>query len=178
MLPHLTMPDGAITPAVAVPPPPHFRPLVGPPRVVKLGVSSWNPGRDGDTTAKTNGLRYEDKVQRELVLRCRGYLPSPPIHFLDDNGYRTIIPDGLISNPGRVFIFEIKSQHMPEAWWQLDQLYKPVLTERRVGCPISCIEICRSYDPAMPFPIKPDVLSSFDEVLTYQGNFAVLPWRL
>jgi hypothetical protein len=85
-----------------------------------------------------------------------------------------------VSAQDRVLIFEIKSQHMPEAWWQLEQLYRPVLRARRPLCPIVCVEVCRSYDPAMPFPAEFRLLSSIDEILDNPivTSLAVLPWKL
>lgn len=182
MLPFLLSNDQGGGPRVVnVPPPARFRPLVGKPCNVYIGDNAFRGHSRRDMTeAQKAGLRYEDKIQAELFTHNTEYMISPTFHFVDDSGFRTIIPDGLFSFPDRVVIIEIKSQHMPEAWWQLEKLYRPVVMARRPLCPILCLEICRSYDPAMPFPAEFQLFSSLAEALTSPPltTLGVLPWRL
>jgi len=44
-------------------------------------------------------------------------------------------------------IVEVKIQHMPEAWWQLEAAYRPILQAAAPKADIYCLEVCRSYDP-------------------------------
>ena len=53
--------------------------------------------------------------------------------------------------PDRTVIFEIKRQHMPEAWWQLRKHYQPVM-ERYREQPVQVCEIVKDFDLQMPFP--------------------------
>lgn len=169
---------------VRVPPPPRFRALQGTPRNVTV-----HPGKLADvptgTAAQRAGLRYEAKVQQQLFIRLGyNYEISPFIHFTDDSGARTCIPDGIYRSSGtrardRYFIiFEIKSQHMPEAWWQLERLYRPLL-EHHSQFKVFCCEICRSYDPAMPFPAKTKLVTDLEAYVRDPfPEFGVLSWKL
>jgi hypothetical protein len=160
---------------VSVPPPPLFRPLRPPISNIKIRLTPY--ARDkGDSAAKQAGLRYEEHIQQRLMQRLLGYMAAPHLHFFDREGARTLRPDGVLVEPGRVFIFEIKSQHMPEAWWQLDQLYRPVVSQLYKHRPVSCIEIVKQFDPAMPFPTKFDMLENLEQVLKYEGSFGVFQW--
>jgi hypothetical protein len=116
-------------------------------------------------------------VQNKLRETYKDYLMGPALHFQDDSGKRFLVPDGLLLLPNVTIVFEIKSQHMPEAWWQLDQQYKPVLEARNKWRPVTCIEVVKSYDPSMPFPCSVDLLQP-DEILAYRGKFGVVQWKL
>lgn len=168
---------------VKVPPPPRFRPLVGRPRNITLrpGLATGSVGR---TAAQKAGLRYETKAQEYLSRVLGGrYNPSPYLHFQDDTGFRTAIPDGILHHTGSrdvdryVVVVEIKSQHCPEAWWQLTKLYAPVL-RTHLNLPVFCLEVCRSYDPAMPFPAK---ISLVDDLLEFSDyptrDLGVFVWK-
>jgi len=81
----------------------------------------------------------------------------------------------------RIVVVEIKLQHMPEAGWQLNDLYRPVVRVEHDGMPVSCLEICRSYDPAMPFPVPFDLIQSLEKWTSdrkERNGFAVLEWRM
>lgn len=168
---------------VAVPPPLHFRPLRGTPRQVNLNsMSTPYVALRGDTAAKEAGLRYEAKVQRKLQEQFATYLPTPQLEFFDDGGWRVIRPDGVLTLLDRVVAFEIKIQHMPEAWWQLTKLYAPVLS---IGCkrPCQVVEVVRSFDPAMPFQgpvevISPELLKEWITRRDTISRFGVLLWKL
>src|SRR5258706_4834902 len=185
MLPFLSTTDAArqdeAGSGVSVPPPPRFKPLCG--RVTDVSIRQVPSERgNGQTAAQKDGLRYEEKVQKLLCQQFQGYRPSPFVHFSEvhDNGsniYRTAIPDGILNLPWSCYVFEIKSQHCPEAWWQLDQLYRPILEARNKFRPFACIEVVRSYDPSMPFPCKVDLLD-VNDIITYRGGFGVVICRI
>lgn len=167
--------------AVQVPPPPRFRAPSG--RIRNLNVE-FQPYEmaEGNSDAKRAGLRYERKVQSLLRHQFgHQYLASPTIYFTDDLGRRCCVPDGLFL-VGRDFwvIVEIKRQHMPEAWWQLKRLYKPVI-EHDGKNRAECVEIVQSYDPAMPFPTAVELLPDLEAFLSWMrapsARFAVFEWK-
>lgn len=174
VLPQLT-PDGSADP-VSAPPPRGSRPVVGEPRNIH-----WVGGRTsahGLTEAQRSGLRFEQKIHWMLKSTFPvDYHVNPVFAFDDDTGHRTCVPDGLLLHAKDAIVFEIKSQHMPEAWWQLRKLYEPVV-KRWWGKPIVCCEVVRSYDPAMGFPESVSFCTTLDEVLgDCLNEFRVLQWR-
>lgn len=157
-------------------PPPRFRPLG---HVTHVGVSfsDYCQRGCGISEAQKQGLRYEAYVQEHLVARFDNYNPEPRVACLDDGVCRELRPDGLLVYPDRIFIFEMKYQHVPEAWWQLEKLYKVALA-RYYHCPISLVEVCRSYDPAMPFPVPVTLVSDLEDwVSRPRDDFGVYVWR-
>lgn len=136
-------------------------------------------GSKGFSAAQKAGLRYEAKAQDFLSseLSVRYYI-APYLHFLDMSGYRTLVPDGVLLEFDTAYIFEIKSQHMPEAWYQLRRLYEPVLAQLCGVRQTSCIEVVRSYDPSMGFPEEVQLFNDLDEALRApRSSFKVLQWR-
>jgi len=161
-------------------PPPRFRTLG---RVSHVSITWRDYVRGtGLTDAQKNGLRYEAQVQEDLVERFTleqgsAYKPEPRLRFLDDGVTRELRPDGLLQCPDHVFIFEIKYGHVPEAWWQLEKLYKVALANR-YHCPISLVEVCRSYDPATPFPVPVTLVTDLEDwVSRPRDDFGVYVWR-
>lgn len=178
VLPQLT-PDGLAETAGA-PPPRSFKPIVGKPTHVRwLNAKIFGGASAGRTSAQQNGLRYEAKVQDHLKKRFPvDYHIQASLSFRDDTGPRIVVPDGVLLRRRDAVIFEIKSQHMPEAWWQLSRLYKPVLEEFWKG-PITCCEVVRSFDPSIGFPEPIKLCHSIDDVLDESPvDFKVLLWRL
>ena len=156
-----------------------FRAPVGRPRNVKINGLAPEVSK-ADSAAKENGLRYENKVQRFLN-ECfdARYIPNPRIEFRDDLGPRVCFPDGILLAPDRLVIFEIKIGHMPEAWWQLKRLYEPVLREWR-GTPSQVVEVVKSYDPAVPFPVGIELIDNLQEWVkdeTKMDSFGVFVWK-
>ena len=87
-------------------------------------------------------------------------------------------PDGLLLDiqRGRCTIVECKLQHTIDAWWQLTDLYLPVVRAALGPTYIySICEVCRWYDSRVSFPeeirLSPDV---FD---VPPHRFGVHIWR-
>lgn len=161
--------------AISVPPP-RFRGITGPLSEVHIKHRDYVRGT-GFTDAQHNGLRYESQVQDQLVKMFSEYTPEPELHFIDQGVYRNVRPDGILVGENHLVIFEIKYQHVPEAWWQLEKLYKVVL-DGLYHRPISLVEICRSYDPATPFPCEVGMISDLETwVSEYRPIFGVHVWR-
>lgn len=173
---------GDAGPPVAVPPPPYFSPLRGIPTDVHRIPSNISPMLARGTVAQVAGIRYEVKAQRHLLdILGPLYSPSPAFHFSDNGFPRICIPDGLYEHRQNSVVFEIKYQHMPEAWWQLRKLYEPVIRERDRGSParrVFPVEVCRTFDPGTPFPEPIQIIGDVEEFcLNPSGPFAVYVWR-
>lgn len=86
------------------------------------------------------------------------YFPSPWIHFYSE-GYprmRWCQPDGVLFDfkNGIITIVEVKYNHTPLAWWQLNELYLP-LVSFIFGDELWTYRLAEWvlwYDPATPFP--------------------------
>lgn len=116
------------------------------------------------------GERYELKVQRELELRYDwNYVPSPWFYFQEagKDRPRWCQPDGLLFQPlyETITIVEVKLQHTSDAWWQVKQLYLPVIA---AAFPpdlwrYNYAEVVKWHDPAVSFPepyrLIPDLLA-------------------
>jgi hypothetical protein len=174
--------SGISNPQVNIPPPLRFKPLVGIPKNVSIGAARVQVQiHPGMSAAKANGIRYEWQVY-EWLRELMAPLSQPIhiqhcIHFSDDNGYRTVIPDAFTVFHDIVVLFEVKSQHMPETWWQCEKLYKPLL-EAIFDRPVFCVEIVKTYDPQMPFPCE---VKMIDDLVEWMENpqcpWGVFKWR-
>jgi hypothetical protein len=161
------------------PPARGFRPLEGVPREIHVDFGWEN--LPGLSAAQKAGLRYEARAQLHLKEVLSGYCPSPIFEFLDDSGPRKCVPDGLYlprNSSFGTFVFECKSQHMPEAFYQLRKLYQPVASAALAGRHVGVVEICRSFDPAMPFPEQVVLIPDIQEwVKEPQSRFGVYVWK-
>lgn len=106
--------------------------------------------------AQKAGLAYQRKVEAWLSRTCvrDNLLCGPWFCYSDRTGRRSYCqPDVLIFSPGSAFdlvsVVEIKLRWTSDAWWQLNQLYLPVLTTALPGKKFSRLVICKSYDPAV-----------------------------
>lgn len=160
---------------IACSPPLRFRPLFNVTHAT-MRVRDYVRAK-GMTEAQEAGLRYEAKAQAHLLDLIPDYLSGVVLSFLDGGVARTLIPDGLLIYPDRAFIFEIKHQHCPEAWWQLEKLYKQVLVSI-IQRPVSLVEVCRTFDPSTLFPVPvahvPDLKTWVSKP---QDHFGVYTWR-
>jgi hypothetical protein len=185
VLPQLTPLNGALAGSpVQVPPPPKFHAPVGTIKHVSIRPRDSYFKASGKTAAQKAGLAYEEKVQEYLVgTLSKCYLPAPYVDFKDATGPRTCIPDGILFTSSGLVIFEIKSQHMPEAWWQLRRLYEPVLrcylNTYGIRPDLFLLEICKSYDPQMPFPERPTLVYDIQSFLdtAKDKEFGVFRWK-
>lgn len=175
MLPSLT-PDRRQV--VSIPPPPRFRHICG-----EIREARWEPSGTtasvGMTAAQKAGLRYEARAQDWLATQLQGsYHVAPYLHFRDDSGPRTAIPDGISFGFREATIFEIKSQHTHAAWWQLRRLYEPVVKKLGGIDFVRCVEVTRSFDPLAGFPEEVVICYSLDDVFEEESNrVRVLIWK-
>lgn len=160
-------------------PPFGFKPIIGPITEVKIGAEQIVMGRI-DTSmslAKIVGLKYEQEFLNYLRKTYELCLVRPHIHFRDAGAYRTVIPDAIIWDDHSYIIIEVKSQHMPEAWWQLNELYIPVLKTHFYHSRIRGLEVCKKYDPQMPWPGHFVIYNDLEDAIGGVSPLGVLRWR-
>lgn len=123
------------------------------------------------------GVRYERKVHSRLLdaWGFARYFPSQWFVFGDGRKVFYFQPDGLLflEDPRRIALLEVKYQHTPDAYWQLEHYYLPLmrLFFARTQVPIVTVEICKWYDPATQFPRPVRLLESLQ--LARDGSFNV-----
>lgn len=126
--------------------------------------------------AKGLGLAYELRVHDVMrAIYGHSYRAHPTMLYEDMSGLRRAIPDGLLQTSEGHILIEVKYTHCELAWWQLHKLYLPLLTSILRG-PIVCVEICRSYDPSVGFPLPHRVIESLHKAP--RGETGVLVWRI
>ncbi len=124
------------------------------------------------------GIRYEREVQELIELHCLGrpdleYRNGPWLEFVDKSGKRWCQPDALVlDKTARVCtVCEVKYQHTADAWWQLRQLYQPVLVVALPGFSFRLVEIVHWFDPLTAWPEAARLISRLDEIT--DGTVAV-----
>jgi len=164
----------------AVPPPPYFTPATG---VIRASFSQLDhfAGKTPLSRKKAlqsfqSGLRYERKVKQYLTGFFPDIILGPWLLFDCGSGRRYCQPDALLLGDRGVAILEVKLRHMPEAYWQLRHLYEPVVRVIYPKLPVCVVEICRSYDPATPFPEEVRVIKSLGDVWELDDKMGVLVW--
>lgn len=131
---------------------------------------------------RRQGVKYEAVGQVWLKDQFgANYTASPWIRFRADGEkkIRWCQPDGLLVDAEHrtVIIVEFKYQHTEAAWWQLFRLYLPVVSRLLAGRArqMSCIEICKWFDPIVQAPMPPKLCQ---HVLAVQpGEFGVHIWK-
>jgi hypothetical protein len=129
------------------------------------------------TRAQKDGLRYEREVQTMLQTLFPEVELSTWWSFLDCGQFRLCQTDAVLFTPHLTTIFEVKRRHTPDAWWQLHELYRPVLQSFRPGRPINLVEICGSFDPLIVVPAEMDRVECLQEwVSRPQDSVGVVTW--
>lgn len=108
--------------------------------------------------AKWQGVKYERKVQAHLVAKYATYVPSLWFLYYTEglSRVRWCQPDGLHFDfkKGIITIVEVKYCHTPDAYFQLKELYLPVV-QAAFGTELweyRLLEWVRWYDPVVNFP--------------------------
>jgi len=143
-----------------------------------LQKAPWFAGPPATRGRKALGVRYEELVHREFLQRYPGYLASMWIRFEDREGEKYCQPDGLLVNPwqGILTIIEVKYQHTNAAYYQMFDLYLPVLQVIFGGCyQLACCEVVKWYDAAI-YTDVPAALCRHPD-LASPGLFNVHIWR-
>lgn len=125
---------------------------------------------------KGEGKKYEAQVFCYLEGRFPDQVVLEPWLCFDNGGRypRWCQPDALVFDlrHGTITIVEVKLQHTAAAWWQLNGLYRPV-----VSCVFPSdiwrfclVEIVRWYDPQVVLPTEPILRRSLDELRADKMN--------
>jgi hypothetical protein len=130
----------------------------------------------GMTAAQKRGIAYERKVSRALESRYQlRYFPSQWITYSDGSRTRWAQLDGLLllENPPRAVVIEVKLSHTANAYFQLENCYRPLVTHlfRRTQRRTCVVEVTRWYDCAVQFPCKVQLLPELDAA--HEGHFGV-----
>ncbi len=123
------------------------RPIARPP---------FNPRQYSRNARINQGLKYERYVNKKLFSLYGGDYAAGQwfcykTSLLPDWKYCQL--DGILtpSNSPRILV-EIKYQHCPDAYFQLTQLYLPLMEFLYPGEPLALCEVVKWYDPATVFP--------------------------
>lgn len=139
-------------------------------------------GASRPTGARKAGLRYEKLAQDHLEERYPyTYLRSPWLVYQTDDSARVrwCQPDGILFDWGRqiITIVEIKLHHTSDAYWQVMDIYLPVLRHafRGFAWEYRFVEVVRWYDAAVHFPVAPALVPELSNVP--RGRFGVHIWK-
>lgn len=147
------------------------------------GPFDRSTGKLYGTAAQKAGVRYERKVQERLSeIFGEAYSPSPWFRFLGRPGrtrrtqrrgaagasgaWRWCQPDGIVrigEAGGLVVIFEVKSRFSSDGWYQLRQLYHPVVMAAYRPAVVGLCLISRYYDPFVSFPEDPHLIPNLEQ---------------
>lgn len=111
---------------------------------------------------RAEGLRFQRKIEQHIsALYPRNLQIGPWIVFNTPQQHsRYCQPDIVITDgiTNKVIVIETKLRHTPTAWWQLEQLYVPVLQTIYRKSKIVKIEVCRWFDPHTSFPVRFEII--------------------
>lgn len=105
-----------------------------------------------NSPAQTLGKKYETLVQKELC-PFENYVPNQWIKFHNDRGMQFCQPDGFFKFKDHILLVEIKLRHSIQAFYQLRDLYSPLL-QKYFDLPVRCVEIVKWFDPLVFWPEK------------------------
>lgn len=130
---------------------------------------------------KRQGILYQQRAGDMLAARYGDMLvPEPWIRFDDDHAAgRWCQPDFLLFDVarGRITIIEAKYQHCSEAYYQLFELYEPVVRHLFPAhlWEVACVELVKWYDPSTAVPSPPLLREYVHDVKL--NTFCVHIWK-
>lgn len=131
---------------------------------------SFVHGKRRNKGKRRAGEIYEQKAQTYLCEKSDFYVPGPWIAFRSRKitRLRWCQPDGLILDftTGLCTIVEIKLKHTSLAWWQVRELYEPVVRFllRRSSFEFAALEVAKYVDSATPFPEQFGYIRDFSKL--------------
>ena len=138
---------------------------------LQLGAFNYvNRYRRPTRGAKGNGIRFEKRVVETLEKTHSNFFSGPAFSFKTIYNPRVVcIPDGLFFLKEEIVVVEIKLRHTVDAWYQLTQLYAPVVGMVFPNRRLRLLEICSSYDPVERFPEPYLTVSDLNSFLRASG---------
>lgn len=103
------------------------------------------------------GLAFERQVKRELIKLFPDLIVGQWLTFHDVNGTGYAQPDMYAVTEKGVFLFECKTRETPKAFWQLLNLYKPLL-EHMYGRRVYVLQIVKQATDRKSVHITPEKL--------------------
>ena len=159
--------------------PAYFKPA----RPLAANIVSYSPSPSKPTPAQAAGLRYEKRWHQfaaEHLGPSYQTFENRQIAFSDEvYGWRTCRPDGIALVGNVLYIFEVKIRHTADAYWQLEKLYKPVLSHFYPSTDKVLIEVTKNLDPSTPFPVDYHLMHGAEFLLGDSfklDTFNVLLW--
>ena len=122
------------------------------------------------------GLKYERKVLEKLGEEFGlAFIPSPWWEYQEGTRTAYCQMDGVLvlEESSTLLIVECKYSHTVEAFWQLENVYVPVLKAFLAGSrmQIATVEVVKWFDPAVRYPRRPVLRSRLEDVKV--NEFAV-----
>ena len=133
--------------------------------------------------AKKFGIRYERKVQFDFSnLFGPTFRASEWFRYRDANGVGACCMDGVLTLKDRYCIFEMKTTHTSDAWWQLNGLYRPVADyifydKRAKLCEVTRIVDTQSVKWPVPFELLLNLTDFFRWLAEDHQTPGVLVWK-
>ena len=121
------------------------------------------------------GLKYETSVHKKLERKYGPSYVAGPWYCYKHSGEerrKYCQLDGVLDRGLKRFaLLEIKYSHCPESYFQLTNLYLPIMRFLWPGYSFSLIEVVKWYDPAVVFPVPITLLPKLHEA--HAENFSV-----
>lgn len=142
---------------------------------------TWISNKSTVRGARAKGLMYERKAHAHFgSIYGEAYIPNPWIQFKNSQQQlRWAQPDALLFDfkQGILTIVEYKYQHTALAWWQLVELYLPLIKKlypRKLWI-VRLLEVVRYYDPCVMFPCEHTILKSISDL--FPDQVGVYIWK-
>lgn len=137
--------------------------------------------------SKYAGIKYEEKVNAKLrKLFGKQYVKSPWIRYqLENSKPRLCQPDGILidSEAGIVTIVECKLSYTADAWYQINEVYAPVLkafTElNSKEYKVRGVQVFARAVPQLVYPEKP-VMITPEEIgkVGWESGDKICLWKI
>ena len=115
------------------------------------------------------GLKFEEKMRGSLSALFPDFRPGLWFFYSESSHHkgRRCQIDGLVEFKTRILLFEIKSQHTVNAWFQLRRLYQPIV-EHVFDKKCTVVEVVERGDAMMAYPERVRVVKS--EFLEFEAK--------
>lgn len=127
--------------------------------------------------ARELGLAYEQRVADVLsAIYGDRFVRSPTIAYVRRAKLHYAVPDGILYLDGEAVVTEVKLAHTELVWPQLVTKYRALVRLLHPTLRVRTVEICRSYDPAVP--VAHSRITSLHSGALAPAGLEVLLWRI